>query len=244
MRSSGRTGAARSCASGCSHRPLPARSRTRSRRATSICTATVNGSRRWRCASPSCAGCRRTRARRSASARSSTTSARSGFPTRSCSSRARTPEEIVGELRAYRCTQWDPAIVDLALELIASGELELGSEGLRLLEQAPETVRAPGLAVLLVEDDDFHALLVTKALERALDGAVIARAGSVAGAAELANGSEWSLAVVDHNLPDGLGMEVLDTLRAHDPTLPIVMITGQGSEETEIEAFLYGASYY
>src|SRR5256884_3053142 len=44
----------------------------------------------------------------------------------------RTPEEIVGELRAYRCTQWDPAIVDLALELIASGELELGSEGLRL----------------------------------------------------------------------------------------------------------------
>jgi len=158
--------------------------------------------------------------------------------------RPRTPEEIISELGDCRGTQWDPAIVDLALDLIASGELEFAADGLRLLEQAPETVRAPGLAVLLVEDDDLHALLVTKALERALDGAVIARADSVAGAAELVNGSEWSLAVVDHILPDGKGMEVLDTLRAYDPTLPIVMLTGQGSEETAIEAFRHGASDY
>jgi putative two-component system response regulator len=158
--------------------------------------------------------------------------------------RPSTPEQIVDELRANRRTQWDPAIVDLALDLIASGELDLSEEGLRLLEQAPETLRASGLAVLLVEDDDDHALLVTEALERALDGAVIARADSFAGAAELVSGSEWSLAVVDHNLSDGQGMEVLDTLRAHDPTLPIVMLTGQGCEETAIEAFRHGASDY
>src|SRR5205823_3575924 len=113
----------------------------------------------------------------------------------------RNPEEIVQELRTFRGGQWDPEIVDLALELIESGELELGPDGLRLLEQTAEKVQASGVAVLLVEDDDDHALLVTKALERAFDGAVIARAGSVARAAELANGSEWSLAVVDHNLP-------------------------------------------
>jgi putative two-component system response regulator len=156
----------------------------------------------------------------------------------------RTPEQIVDELRAHRGTQWDSGIVDLALGLIASGELDLSGDGLRLLEQTSETVRASGVAVLLVEDDDDHAMLLTEALERALDGAVIARAGSVAGAAELVNGSEWSLAVVDHNLPDGRGMEVLDTLRAHDPTLPIVMLTGQGSEEAAIEAFRHGASDY
>src|SRR3954470_11718943 len=44
--------------------------------------------------------------------------------------RPRTSSEIVEELRAQRGTQWDPAIVDLALGLIESGELELGSEGL------------------------------------------------------------------------------------------------------------------
>jgi putative two-component system response regulator len=158
--------------------------------------------------------------------------------------RPRSPEQVVEELHECRGKQWDPDIVDLALALIESGELELSIEGLRLLEQAPIEVRAPGLAVLLVEDDDDHALLVTAALERALDGAVVARAGSVARAAELVNGSEWSLAVVDHNLPDGVGMQVLDALRAHDPSLPIVMLTGQGSEETAIEAFRHGASDY
>jgi CheY-like chemotaxis protein len=156
----------------------------------------------------------------------------------------RTPEQIVEELRAWRGKQWDPQIVDLMLGLIESGELQLNNDGLHLLEQASVKPTVPGLSVLLVEDDDDHALLVTEVLERALEGAVISRAGSVAGAAELSNGSTWSLAVVDHNLPDGLGMQVLDALRAGDPTMPIVMLTGQGSEEMAIEAFRHGASDY
>jgi putative two-component system response regulator len=159
--------------------------------------------------------------------------------------RPRLPDEIVEELRAFRGRQWDPHVVDLALGLIASGELELGETGgLRLLERPVEEVRAPGLSVLLVEDDDDQARLVTKALERAVAGAVVARAGSVAGAAELADGSAWSLAVVDQVLPDGGGIQVLDALRAKDPTLPIVMLTGQGSEETAIEVIRHGASDY
>jgi CheY-like chemotaxis protein len=156
----------------------------------------------------------------------------------------RTREQTVEELREWRGKQWDPAIVDLVLGLIESGELQLSSDGLHLLEHAPARLTVPGLSVLLVEDDDDHALLVTEMLERALEGAVVSRAGSVAGAAELSNGSTWSLAVVDHNLPDGLGMQVLDALRADDPTMPIVMLTGQGSEEMAIEAFRHGASDY
>ncbi len=156
----------------------------------------------------------------------------------------RTPQEIVDELRAWRGRQWDPQIVDLVLGLIASGELQLGTDGLHLLEQPPAEISVPGFSVLLVEDDDDHAMLVTEVLERALEGAVVSRAGSVARAAELSHGSTWSLAVVDHNLPDGLGMQVLDALRASDPTMPIVMLTGQGSEEMAIEAFRHGASDY
>ena len=158
--------------------------------------------------------------------------------------RPRTPEQIVDELRAARGKQWDPEIVDLVLSLIDSGELDLSGDGLRLLEKAQVKVSAPGMSVLLVEDDDDHALLVTEVLERALEGAVVSRAGSVARAAELSNGSTWSLAVVDHNLSDGLGLQVLDALRASDPTMPIVMLTGQGSEENAIEAFRHGASDY
>jgi response regulator RpfG family c-di-GMP phosphodiesterase len=158
--------------------------------------------------------------------------------------RPRSPEQIVEELGEWRGKQWDPEIVDLVLALISSGELQLCSDGLHLLEQAPAAVSTPGLAVLLVEDNDDEALLVTAALEHALDGAIVSRAGSVASARELSNRSEWALAVVDHNLSDGPGLHVLDTLRAHDPTLPIVMLTGQGSEESAIEAFRHGASDY
>jgi putative two-component system response regulator len=156
----------------------------------------------------------------------------------------RTPDQIVEELREWRGKQWDPEIVDLVLGLIASGELALSTDGFHLLEQAPVEVNVAGLSVLLVEDDDAHALVVTEVLQRALEGAIVSRVGSVAGATELVAGSTWSLAVVDHNLPDGLGMQVLDALRANDPTMPILMLTGQGSEEMAIEAFRHGASDY
>jgi putative two-component system response regulator len=156
----------------------------------------------------------------------------------------RTPDQIVEELLTWRGKQWDPQIVDLVLGLIESGELVLSTDGLHLLEQVRAEVTVAGFSVLLVEDDDEHAVLVTEVLQRALEGAVVSRVGSVAGAAEISNGSTWSLAVVDHKLPDGLGMQVLDALRANDPTMPILMLTGQGSEEMAVEAFRRGASDY
>ena len=154
------------------------------------------------------------------------------------------PDDVVAELRACRGAQWDPHVVDLVLALIDSGELVLSGDGIHLVEQDTSPEIAPGLAVLLVEDDDEHASEVTETLEEALDGCVVARARSVAGATELVSGSEWSLAVVDHRLPDGPGLDVLDALRATNPAVPIVMLTGQGSEETAIEAFRHGASDY
>ncbi|HEY6961937.1 MAG TPA: response regulator [Gaiellaceae bacterium] len=155
-----------------------------------------------------------------------------------------TPVEIAAELTTHSGSQWDPAVVEIVLRLIASGELVFGADGLHLLDRTVAETPLPTLAVLLVEDDDVHAQLVSEALERALDGAVVSRAASVAGAAELANGAEWSLAVVDHQLPDGRGLDVLVALRAAHPSVPVVMLTGQGSEETAIEAFRHGASDY
>ena len=58
------------------------------------------------------------------------------------------------------------------------------------------------------------------------------------------NGAEWSLAVVDQELPDGHGPEVIGALRAASPGLPILVLTGPGAEETAIDAFRRGASDY
>ena len=45
--------------------------------------------------------------------------------------------EIIAELQTHRGKQWDPAVVDVVLRLIASGELVLAQGGLRVLELAP-----------------------------------------------------------------------------------------------------------
>ena len=50
-----------------------------------------------------------------------------------------TPADVVEELHALRGKQWDPAVVDVALALIETGELVLSPDGLRLL--APVAVR-------------------------------------------------------------------------------------------------------
>jgi putative two-component system response regulator len=158
--------------------------------------------------------------------------------------RPRTAEEIVAELEEHSGAQWDGRVVDAALALIASRELELLPHGLRLLETVPSDELAPGLAVLLVDADDDEAARVTEALEHALPTAVVARASTAASVANLVNGAEWSLAIVDHQLPDGEGSDVIDTLRAASPALPILVLTGQGAEETAVDAFRRGASDY
>jgi putative two-component system response regulator len=158
--------------------------------------------------------------------------------------RPRSVDEIVAELVRCRGSQWDPAIVDLALELIETGELELTAAGPRLREESRVVPRPAPLSILLVEDDDDHALLTTLALEKRLDGAIVSRAASLAGAVELVNGSTWSLAIVDHSLPDGSGLDLVDALHHRSPATPIVMLTGHGSEETAVEAFRRGAADY
>ena len=50
--------------------------------------------------------------------------------------------------------------------------------------------------------------------------------------------------VLDHNLPDGSGLELLDQLRAADPDAPVVMMTGNGSEALAVEAFRQGRHDY
>jgi putative two-component system response regulator len=155
-----------------------------------------------------------------------------------------TPDEIIAELRRCSGAQWDARVVDIVLDLIGEERLQWGTDGLRLLDVAPALPETTNIAVLLVEDDDELALRVTEALERAIDGAVVSRASSLAGAAELMTSSSWSLAIVDHHVPGGPGMQILDSLHAHDPSMPIVLLTGLGSEATAIEAFRHGASDY
>lgn len=99
------------------------------------------------------------------------------------------------------------------------------------------------MEILLVEDDDDHARLERRALERAELGSVH-RVGSFQDALDLAAEVDLDLAIVDHRLPDGDGITLLKRLRARDPALPVLFVTGEGSEEVAHEAIRHGAVDY
>ena len=70
---------------------------------------------------------------------------------------------------------------------------------------------------------------------------------------EAANLSEASIAlatrhfdimILDINLPDGSGIDFIDTARAGDPCLPIIVITGEGDIPLAVEAMQRGADNF
>jgi two-component system OmpR family response regulator len=99
-------------------------------------------------------------------------------------------------------------------------------------------------AVLLVEDDHDLAALVAETIRRSGNGIAVTHAADLASAERIAGTRTWSLAVLDHKLPDGSGLDLLECLRAADPDLPVLMMTGEGSERIAVEAFRRGASDY
>jgi putative two-component system response regulator len=152
--------------------------------------------------------------------------------------------DLVRELRAGRGVQWDPALVDIALDLIDSGELTFNGDGLTVVDHSSLARTRAQTSVLLVDDDIDHALLAAESLEAGSDNIRVVHARDVASAKELCRSSRWALAVVDYNLPDGNGLELLQAIKERTPTLPVVMLTGEGSEAVAIEAFRHGAADY
>lgn len=99
-----------------------------------------------------------------------------------------------------------------------------------------------------MEDDDGDALLVEALLEEAFEGAV-----EVSRATTLAQAVEWVArrprqpgwcALVDLNLPDAQGLEIIDALRKVAPDDPVVVLTGLIDESRGLQAVGAGAQDY
>lgn len=99
------------------------------------------------------------------------------------------------------------------------------------------------MEILLVEDDDDHAHLERRALEVNEDWHVH-RVSTCSDAQALVDDVDLHLAVIDHRLPDGDGLSLLKHIRARAPNLPVLFVTGQGSEDIALEAIRHGAVDY
>lgn len=103
------------------------------------------------------------------------------------------------------------------------------------------------LTILLVDDDEVDRLGLKRGLTRAGLSARVTEAGSAEAALALfsdANRPAFDLAFIDLHLPGDDGLELLKNLKREDPSLPVIVMTGQGNEERAVELMKAGASDY
>jgi DNA-binding NtrC family response regulator len=102
--------------------------------------------------------------------------------------------------------------------------------------------RRQDIDLLLVDDDaDFRELT-----EQRFAGAGfrVAGAGDGEAALELARRREFDVAVIDMRLPGMSGLELLKKIREEHPECEVLLLTGQGSIESAVEAMKAGAYDY
>jgi len=94
----------------------------------------------------------------------------------------------------------------------------------------------------LVDDDSAFRDRLARAL--AARGCEVQEGASAAQAGVLASKRRFTAAIVDLKLSDGSGLDVVRLLKAGQPGLRIVILTGYGSIATALEAVRLGASDY
>jgi DNA-binding NtrC family response regulator len=98
--------------------------------------------------------------------------------------------------------------------------------------------------ILLIEDHEDTARLIARALRAAPEPfAVTSVLSARDGLAQLTEGTV-DCVLLDYRLPDADGLDCLRKIRQQHPDLPVVIITGSGSEEVAVEAMKLGATDY
>lgn len=99
--------------------------------------------------------------------------------------------------------------------------------------------------ILVVDDSNIMREMIVACL-RPLDGAAFAHAASGLEAIERLSLQPFDLVVLDLNMPDIGGFEVIEFVRAQDrlKELPIVVVTTRGDEGSRTRALGSGASAF
>jgi DNA-binding NtrC family response regulator len=107
-----------------------------------------------------------------------------------------------------------------------------------------ENVNSPSgrIRLLLVDDEaGFTAVLTTRLNRRDIE--VNAAATGAQGIQALRQG-RFDVAVLDLKMEDMDGIEVLKIFKLMDPGMPVIMLTGHGSEKSASEGLQQGAYDY
>ena len=98
------------------------------------------------------------------------------------------------------------------------------------------------MRILVVEDEDSIASFVVKGLTA--EGHAVERAATAADAIALGTAYEFDLILLDLILPDGNGMDVLKTVRAERPDVPVIVVSALGDVDDKVDLLDAGADDY
>ncbi len=98
--------------------------------------------------------------------------------------------------------------------------------------------------ILYVDDSPFDREMVRRALDRDMDAFELVVTEDRSSFENLLPKGPWDLVLSDFHISDYLGLQVLEAVHNLDPGIPVVIVTGTGSEEIAAEAMKRGASDY
>jgi DNA-binding response OmpR family regulator len=98
------------------------------------------------------------------------------------------------------------------------------------------------IRLLLVDDEAGFTAVLTKRLKRR--GIEVATAATGAQGIQALRQGRFDVAVLDLKMEDMDGIEVLKIFKLMDPGMPVIMLTGHGSEKSASEGLQQGAYDY
>lgn len=100
------------------------------------------------------------------------------------------------------------------------------------------------MKIALIEDNRYHATLFEHTVLEHYPGFEISSFVCGDDFLKVEDKNRYDLICLDYHLPDINGIELLSILRAELADIPIILITGVGSEQTAVEAMKSGATDY
>ena len=95
---------------------------------------------------------------------------------------------------------------------------------------------------LIVEDNEDLADAIAKRIRS--DGHIVEIATTIANAIEFLSMVSYDLVILDINLPDGHGYEIIKIINDHEKRTPIVVLTAKLEIDDKIDALDLGADDY
>jgi DNA-binding response OmpR family regulator len=105
-----------------------------------------------------------------------------------------------------------------------------------------EQDQSKGTKILLVDDEEGYVSVLAKRLSKRNFQVKTALSGREA--IRILRNESFDLAVLDLKMEDMDGIEVLKVFKAMEPQMPVIILTGHGSETAAREGMEYGAFDY